>query len=312
MNLNTAFPNWLTTGGIFTALSGVSGYSPPWSTVSASTLDIQYHGNHSGDKLISPLVLKLLDANNVLSFTNAAKLAAVLIGLYDKNWSHLWTTLTQTYDATKNNNMTETDTVTETDTGTVTDAGTTTHGETVHTVTNETNADTTTHGQTVHSVTNETNIDTTTHGQTISTSNSVTASQDVSKFGFNTSTAVPTDHDAGTNTGTGSETHGGTTKLDTDHDNDVTETHGGTTKVDTDHDNDVTETHGGTTGKGNTRTNDLTHSVSDTKTRSGLSGITPQEMLQKERNLWQWKFFETVFEDIDKVLTCPIYESEDI
>ena len=43
-------------------------------------------------------------------------------------------------------------------------------------------------------------------------------------------------------------------------------------------------------------------------TRSGNIGVTTsQQMIQSERDLWQWNFFESVFTDLDYVLTLQIY-----
>lgn len=46
-------------------------------------------------------------------------------------------------------------------------------------------------------------------------------------------------------------------------------------------------------------------------TRSGNIGVTTsQQMIQSERDLWQWNFFRnTVFPDLDKILTSPLYET---
>ena len=43
--------------------------------------------------------------------------------------------------------------------------------------------------------------------------------------------------------------------------------------------------------------------------RSGNIGVTTsQQMIERERNLWIWNFFRnTVFPDIDRVLTVQIY-----
>lgn len=46
-------------------------------------------------------------------------------------------------------------------------------------------------------------------------------------------------------------------------------------------------------------------------TRSGNIGVTTsQQMIQSERELWLWNFFRnTVFPDLDKIFTCPMYET---
>lgn len=47
---------------------------------------------------------------------------------------------------------------------------------------------------------------------------------------------------------------------------------------------------------------------SRTLTRKGNIGVTTsQQLLQSEISLWQWSFFNQVFEDIDKILTLQVY-----
>ena len=45
-----------------------------------------------------------------------------------------------------------------------------------------------------------------------------------------------------------------------------------------------------------------------TLTRSGNIGVTTsQQMIESERSLWDWYFFDVVFRDLDKMLTLSIY-----
>lgn len=68
----------------------------------------------------------------------------------------------------------------------------------------------------------------------------------------------------------------------------------------------------------NTNTRDLTDTETGTDittgnntrklTRTGNIGTnTFQNLLQQERNLWMYNFFEQIFKDVDSVLTIPIY-----
>ena len=62
--------------------------------------------------------------------------------------------------------------------------------------------------------------------------------------------------------------------------------------------NDLTDTEGGTTK--------TEHDY--TKTLSGNIGVTTsQQMLEAELEIRKYDFFQSVYEDIDKVLTCPVY-----
>lgn len=89
-------------------------------------------------------------------------------------------------------------------------------------------------------------------------------------WGFNSESSIPSDMQDGTNTANNTNTR------------DLTDTETGTD----------------TTIGQNTRT----------RTRKGNIGTnTFQNLLQQERNLWMYNFFEQIFKDVDSVLTIPIY-----
>lgn len=69
----------------------------------------------------------------------------------------------------------------------------------------------------------------------------------------------------------------------------------------------VTQTSTGTQSAISGGSDTTTHNY--TLTRSGNIGVTTsQQMLESERQLWAWNFFESVvFPDIDRVLTLNIY-----
>lgn len=74
----------------------------------------------------------------------------------------------------------------------------------------------------------------------------------------------------------------------------------------------------GTNTANNTNTRDLTDTETGTDTTTGentrkltrtgnIGTNTFQNLLQQERNIWMYDFFEQVFKDVDSVLTIPIY-----
>lgn len=74
----------------------------------------------------------------------------------------------------------------------------------------------------------------------------------------------------------------------------------------------------GTNTANNTNTRDLTDTETGTDTTTGentrkltrtgnIGTNTFQNLLQQERNLWMYNFFEQIFKDVDSVLTIPIY-----
>ncbi len=83
--------------------------------------------------------------------------------------------------------------------------------------------------------------------------------------------------------------------------------------VDTDAAGTQSGSNGKTHGEG-TVTDDTTVTVEEGRgtehdlTRNGNIGIrSSQELLTQEIELWQWQFFETVFNDIDKVIALSVY-----
>ena len=229
--LNDVFNDWLTDGGIFTYLNG---FEVPWKDEDIETdLDLEYHGNISGEKIISPLVRRVCYGTE-LTPEEKTVLARTIYAVNHTNWAKQWETMLFEYNPIENyrmiENMTDDEKVTE-------------------------------YGRTSTRTDNLT--DTNTPNLTSNTTNKV--------HGFNSSTGVPSDEVSGTATGTNTDTHTGTQGY-----------------VD-----------GGTDTE--TRNYELT--------RSGNIGITTsQQMIQSERNLWVWNFFENVvFPDIDRILTIPIY-----
>lgn len=75
------------------------------------TLDFEYIYSHSGDKLISPFVEKLLDNDNNLSETNLEKIANVIKNKFVDKWNKLFNALVEVgYNPIDNYNMNEVET----------------------------------------------------------------------------------------------------------------------------------------------------------------------------------------------------------
>ena len=109
IKLHEVFSDWITSG-IFTALND---YDVPWKNDNITDLDIEYFGNISGDKTISPLVRKLLDVDGseTLSNDRIAQLANIIYGLNSVNWQKEYNTLTFDYNPISNYDMIETESV---------------------------------------------------------------------------------------------------------------------------------------------------------------------------------------------------------
>lgn len=272
INLNKmidVYSNYPTDGGVFSPMSNA-----PWAdTMSGTNLDILYLDGHSGERYCSNFINHRLNDSDVLSSDNRTLIANILWAMFGIQWTRLWATMKPAeYDPLTNYQMQETMEGTENSTRTPDltkgDTGTVqTTGQDKRTP-NLTKANTGT-------VTNE---------------GSGTNTNQNGIWGFNSSTSVPSDMSDGTatseNTTTGnlSETQTGTDTTDR-------------TNTDT-YNRSYTET--GT---------DTTAGTSSRKlTRTGNIGTnTFQNLLQQERNIWMYDFFEQVFKDVDSVLTIPIY-----
>ena len=104
MNLNDVFPDGITGEGIFYALNN---YDVPWkNSISSLALDLEYYGNVSGGKTISPLLRRLL-VNGVITESVALKLANSLYSMNGLRWGKLWDTYNLEYNPIQNYNMTE-------------------------------------------------------------------------------------------------------------------------------------------------------------------------------------------------------------
>lgn len=159
--LMDVYPDWMVGGGIFTDLQN---YDVPWKSENINgMLDLAYYGNHSGGKIISPLVERMRGTDNVLSAEARANIARTIFTICGANWGKLWSTLsleynpienvdaylTETTDTTGGRNTTDTIKSTGTDihsttgTDTVNRTGTDTHDTTGNETTDRTGTDTT-------------------------------------------------------------------------------------------------------------------------------------------------------------------------
>lgn len=271
MILNDVFPAWMLGKGVFELVGKLVEF--PWhgdANITDKGLDFDYHGNHSGRKTASPLLQVLAD-NNVVSQDDVSVLAEVIKSEYLMRWSKLWDTLTFQYNPIENYSMIEEGT----DTTVGEDSGTT--------------SNTTKYGKT-ETRTNE-NTSKTTYGRTEEREETATENAKNALYGFDS--ADPTDdssRDVEGNTNTTTET-GGSDSV----------TGNGTDSMTT----------GGQDDNSTTSKNDSKSTLTHRLTRSGNIGVTTsQQMLQSEREVWKYQYFQDVFADVDKILVLNIYERE--
>ncbi len=114
MKLNEAFPDWYETAYIFRKMEQTDF---PWAD---ENLALDYFGNHSGEKLISPLIRAALKKEDVTEVNNVIEttLYNILVKKYGNKWARIWEALTAEYDPLQNYDMTEVETPDLTDTET--------------------------------------------------------------------------------------------------------------------------------------------------------------------------------------------------
>lgn len=272
INLNKmidVYSNYPTDGGVFSQM-----VSAPWvDTMSGTNLDIVYLDGHSGERYCSNFINHRLNDSDVLSSDNRTLISNILWAMFGIQWTRLWATMKPVdYDPLTNYKMEETLEGTESSTRTP----------------DLTKGDTGT-VQTTGQYKRTPNLTRNGTG-TVNDNGSATNTNQNGIWGFNSSTSVPSDMSDGTTTNENTTTR------------DLTETETGTDTTD--------RTNTDTYNRSYTETGtDTTAGTSSRKlTRTGNIGTnTFQNLLQQERNLWMYNFFEQVFKDVDSVLTIPIY-----
>lgn len=102
--VNDVFPGWLSGGGIFSTLQM---FSVPWKDENiSSALDVEYHGNVSGDKIISPLV-ETMKYGDTLTENEKILIATSILTVYGVNWGKQWATRSFEYNPIENYSMQE-------------------------------------------------------------------------------------------------------------------------------------------------------------------------------------------------------------
>lgn len=263
------YANYPTDGGVFSPMNNA-----PWiDTMTGLNLDIAYLDGHSGERYCSNFINHRLEDSDVLSSDNRTLIANILWAMFGIQWTRLWATMKPTdYDPLTNYQMMETEDGTNNSVRTPDltkgDTGTVqTSGQDKRTP-DITRKDT----------------------GTVKDEGNTAGNTQNNLWGFNSDTSVPADM---------SDVSGTNDKTST---RDLTETESGTETTDRTNTDTYNREY---TEKGT----DTTAGTSTRKlTRTGNIGTnTFQNLLQQERNIWMYNFFEQVFKDVDSVLTIPIY-----
>lgn len=308
VTLNEAFSDYATKGGLFSNIGNL-----PWSSIMVGTqMDILYFDSHSGERYGSNIIAKRVGDDNSLSTQDRRTIATLIYARFRAQWNRLWATMNPTYDPMTNYQMQETAEGTENsvrtpdlirgDTGTVQTSGQ--DKRTPNLIKGDTGT-----VQMAGSDTRTANLTHTDSG-TISDDGSATNTNQNGIWGFNSSNSVSSDMSDGTSTANNTNTRDLTQK-DTGTDETVHSNTDTYNREYTEKGTDTTErTNTDTYNRSYTETGtDTTAGTSSHKlTRSGNIGTnTFQNLIQQERNIWMYDFFEQIFKDVDSVLTIPIY-----
>ena len=284
--VNEVYDQWLTGDGVFTDLNA---YDVPWKSEDTTenatiikSLNFAYHGNHSGDKNISPVVYKFIKDEVT---TPRAKLADTLFIMYGDKWTRLWDAMHAEYNPIENYDLHEVETPAET-TRTITPAETTT---------------TETPAETTKTITPAETTDTTKPAKTVS-ENEVSA--------FNSSDYV--DNMKTTTTGDSNDKGTSVFTVDTAGSESVDVDTAGNTKIEVDtagSEKVEVDTAGNTKIEVDAAGSDVFTVQNDRELyRHGNIGIqSATDLLKREIELRQWNYFNGVFNDIDTLLTLSIY-----
>ena len=285
------FPQWDEGNGIFSFISNIKKEELEWAWLvdNAIALDQEYFGLHAGNKPVSPLVERyIIDdtiseiatnamrTDDTISEENLNKLARIIINRFGENWSKLAKIYGLEYNPIHNYDMHEVETpdIKRTKTG---DKTSTETPEITRTRTpNLTDTET-------PNIINEEQL-----GEKIINSDN----QNDSVYGFNSNSAVPTDMTVGQS----SEQHSGTN---------INKETGTRTTV---RSGNETETESGTKTINDNSSETETETGTRTLERKGNIGVTTtQAMIKQEIDIWNWNFIDTVFKNVDKILTLSIY-----
>lgn len=282
------FPEFLTAGP-FAVLASITGIELPWAEViTAPELDILYIGEHSGEKIVSPLIDKLLEIDE--GEITEAHLKAILGAIYNKNalnWSRLWEAVNTEYDPLENYSMLEKHTGTDTK---------------VNTPTNRKETETQTPNNWIKTETktptNWKETETQSPDQWKTTSEGLKADNETevnkSFYGDDSSDPSPSNKEVTSSKNKETTTQSGTFETTTEQSGQFVTTEGQAGTYTTE------RTKSGTEEDKTTYNTELE--------RSGNIGVTTsQQMLESEFMIRAKNFFDRVFADFDAELTIPIY-----
>lgn len=275
-SLIETYPNWLT-NGIFKQLEG---YDVPWKDfIDGNTLDLDYYGNRSGNKIVSSMIDKLL-VDGVLSQDRQDMIAQLCYSKYGYAWTKAWQAIMEDYDPLFNYHMVRTedetsnatDNITKTKSNSVSDTGTISTENTSSTATEDSS---------------ETNG---------SASNDYSSQTGSEVYGFDSVDGVPDSKSSTTQNNSSTDQSNTTSNSETSSSSDGTTTR------------NLSSTMNGNDTENATKNNEISREI----TQQGNIGVTTsQQMLESELKLrFDYSIFDMIFRDVDKILTINIFKED--
>lgn len=96
----------LSSVGIFQTLATLPDFTL-WDAEAGELIDLNYIGNHSGEKMVAPLVTGLIGDNETLTTDVLTKLAKLIYAKFGANWTKQFKYLIAEYDPIDNYNLEE-------------------------------------------------------------------------------------------------------------------------------------------------------------------------------------------------------------
>lgn len=287
--LEDVYNDYLESGGIFTDMMKL--YTLPWAEhVDAYTLDIEYYTNHSGGKLVSPLIEKLLTTEGLTQ--EKRNVIAKIVYLNNiLNWTGKWKTMFYEYNPIENYDRTEEWTDSTLYGKTIDETGTTKNQESGKDTFNK-------KGKEKNTVSGS-DTNTKSGNETNEISGKETSTN--SKYAYNSSSW---------NNDNKSELEFNNRNNKTTYNN-VTDSNNYSSNNTLEFENRADETNYGKIDDYNRNLKTQSSGKDDLKHTGKIHGnigvMSTQTMINMEREVWDWKFFEEVFKDIDNILTIGTF-----
>lgn len=317
--ISDLFPNWIDGQAIFTRLNEM--YDLPWKNdFDSLDIDIDYLGKY-GTRLVSNLALQLInkykvfdkygrpivDDNNepLVTDDNLTMLCKIIWRRFGKNWQKLYDTLSFEYNPIENYSMNENENVKFTKDLTRKDVASGTNSST------ETGTDSQTGKETTNGTETEQRTESGTNSHTSSKTNTGTVGVQNdgtgSIYGFNSSAKSDVSATEGSSTTTNNLTES-ITESGTDSKT-TNATNGSQLVVDSTNSKTINnEVESESTNNVDTTEQDE-QETTRSHSRSGNIGVTTsQQMIQAERELWLFDYFDTVYKQVNTIMTIPYYE----